>query len=43
VIVDLFFENLNEVEAIKLRLSDPAGLKEEDSISGPVHCPVREL
>jgi HD-GYP domain-containing protein (c-di-GMP phosphodiesterase class II) len=42
-IVDLFFENLDELEAIKLRLSDPAGLKEEDSISGPVHCPVREV
>ncbi len=41
-IVDLFFENLDELEGIKLRLSDPAGLKEDESISGPVHCPMRE-
>ena len=41
-IVDLFFENLDELEGIKLRLSDPAGLKEDESISGPVHCPRRE-
>lgn len=41
-LVDLFFENLDELEAIKLRLSEPAGLKAEESISGPVHCPMRE-
>lgn len=41
-LVDLFFENLDELEAIKHRLSDPSGLKAEESISGPVHCPVRE-
>jgi HD-GYP domain-containing protein (c-di-GMP phosphodiesterase class II) len=42
-IVDLFFENLDELEAIKRKLSDPSGLKEDESISGPVHCPVREV
>lgn len=41
-LVDLFFENLDELEAIKLRLSDPVGPKEQEGISGPVHCPLRE-
>ena len=40
-IVDLFFENLDELEGIKLRLFDPASLKEAESILGPVHCPMR--
>ncbi len=41
-IVDLFFEHLDELEAIKLRLSDPV-VSAQDSISrqGPVHCPTR--
>lgn len=41
-LVDLFFENLDELEAIKFRLSDPVGPKEQEGISGPVHCPLRE-
>ena len=41
-LVDLFFENLDELEAIKFRLSDPVGLKEPEGISGPVHCPLRD-
>ncbi|MDD2468862.1 MAG: HD domain-containing protein, partial [Desulfobulbus sp.] len=41
-IVDLFFEHLDELEAIKLRLSDPV-VSAQDSISPqePVHCPTR--
>lgn len=42
VIVDLFFENLDEVEAIKIRLSDPASMPEVESIEAPVHCPLRD-
>jgi len=42
MIVDLFFENLDEVEAIKLRLSDPASMPEVESIAAPVHCPLSD-
>ncbi|NOR26216.1 MAG: HD domain-containing protein [Desulforhopalus sp.] len=41
-IVDLFFEHLDELEAIKLRLSDPVSLPDSEGILGPVHCPKRE-
>ena len=40
--VDLFFENLDELEAIKFRLSDPVFPPHSQSIAGPVHCPTRE-
>lgn len=41
-IVDLFFEHLDELEAIKLRLSDPVSLPDCEGILGPIHCPKRE-
>ncbi|WP_319587422.1 HD domain-containing phosphohydrolase [uncultured Desulfobulbus sp.] len=41
-IVDLFFEHLEELEAIKLRLSDPVRMPKSEEIVGPVHCPTRE-
>jgi HD-GYP domain-containing protein (c-di-GMP phosphodiesterase class II) len=40
-IVDLFIEHLDELEAIKQRLSDPAKPLDSEDISGPVHCPIR--
>jgi HD-GYP domain-containing protein (c-di-GMP phosphodiesterase class II) len=39
-IVDLFIEHLDELEAIKHRLSDPAKSLDSEDISGPVHCPI---
>jgi len=41
-IVDLFFEHLEELEAIKLRLSDPVRMPKSAVIVGPVHCPTCE-
>jgi len=41
-IVDLFFEHLDELEAIKLRLSDPVSLPDSEDLFGPVHCPTRQ-
>jgi HD-GYP domain-containing protein (c-di-GMP phosphodiesterase class II) len=40
-IVDLFFENLDEIEAIRYRLSDAAPRPREMDISGKVECPNR--
>jgi HD-GYP domain-containing protein (c-di-GMP phosphodiesterase class II) len=40
-IVDLFFENLDEIEAIRYRLSDVAPRPREMDISGKVECPNR--
>ena len=40
-IVDLFFENLDEIEAIRYRLSDGAARPKEMDISGKVECPSR--
>jgi HD-GYP domain-containing protein (c-di-GMP phosphodiesterase class II) len=40
-IVDLFFEHLEEMEAIKLRLSDPVRMLKREDLLGPVHCPTR--
>ena len=40
-IVDLFFEHLEELEAIKLRLSDPVRMPQSADIHGSVHCPMR--
>nr|WP_321468604.1 HD domain-containing phosphohydrolase [uncultured Desulfobulbus sp.] len=43
-IVDLFFEHLDEVEAIKNRLSDPvASIQNAVSLQGPVQCPIRSV
>jgi HD-GYP domain-containing protein (c-di-GMP phosphodiesterase class II) len=41
-IVDLFFENLDEIEAIRYRLSDAAARPREMDISTRVECPGRE-
>lgn len=41
-IVDLFFEHLDALEAIKLRLSDPVASVQNDApLLGPVQCPTR--
>jgi response regulator RpfG family c-di-GMP phosphodiesterase len=40
-IVGLFFEHLDALEAIQLRLSDPVILPHTEDISGPVQCPMR--
>lgn len=41
-IVDLFFENLDALEAIKLRLSDPVASARDDApLLGPIQCPTR--
>lgn len=40
-LVDLFFENVAELESIKLRLSDPASPGHEAGVFGPVSCPTR--
>lgn len=41
-IVDLFFENLDTLEAIKLRLSDPVASARDDApLLGPIQCPTR--
>jgi HD-GYP domain-containing protein (c-di-GMP phosphodiesterase class II) len=40
-IVDLFFENLDEIEAIRYRLSDTAPRPREMDISTKVECPNR--
>jgi len=40
-IVDLFFEHLEELEAIKLRLSDPVRMPKSEEIHEPVHCPTQ--
>lgn len=39
-IVDLFFEHLEELEAIKLRLSDPVIVSDKNAIAGPALCPT---
>jgi len=41
-IVDLFFEHLEEVEAIKLRLTDPDTPLDNEDLASPIHCPDRE-
>ena len=41
-LVDLFFENVAELESIKLRLSDPASPSDAAGFFGPVACPTRE-
>lgn len=41
-IVDLFFENLDEIEAIRYRLSDETAARREQDITGKVVCPLRE-
>ena len=41
-IVDLFFENLDEIEAIRYRLSDAAPRPKEMDITTRVECPNRE-
>lgn len=41
-IVDLFFDHLDEVEAIRIRLSDPALLAESEEIREPASCPEPE-
>lgn len=41
-IVDLFFENLDALEAIKLRLSDPVASARDDApLLGPIQCPTK--
>jgi HD-GYP domain-containing protein (c-di-GMP phosphodiesterase class II) len=40
-IVDLFFEHLDELEAIKLRLTDPVQRPDNENLADPVRCPVR--
>lgn len=43
-IVDLFFEHLDEVVAIKNRLSDPVSSCQDNIfLRSPVHCPLRSL
>jgi len=41
-IVDLFFENLDEIEAIRYRLSDAAARPREMDISAKVECPGQD-
>jgi HD-GYP domain-containing protein (c-di-GMP phosphodiesterase class II) len=41
-IVDLFFENLDEIEAIRYRLSDTAAGPREMDISAKVECPGQD-
>lgn len=41
-LVDLFFENIEELEAIKRRLSDPTIPPDELGVFGPVTCPTRQ-
>lgn len=40
-LVDLFFNNVEELEAIKLQLSDPTGSRDTREIFEPVSCPTR--
>ena len=41
-VVDLFFQHLDELEAIKIRLFDPvASAQDSFSLQGPVQCPTR--
>lgn len=40
-IVDLFFDHLDEVEAISIRLSDPVQLAGNEEIQEPICCPER--
>ena len=39
-IVDLFFEHLDALEAIKDRLSDPAAFPGGHDLAAPVACPA---
>lgn len=41
-LVDLFFENLNEIDAIRRRLTDPtASPNHNEDMAGPPPCPLR--